>query len=502
MIVLKDINSLQPAAYNPRLADQERLDLVRLSLEKLGWLLPVYATQSGEILSGHQRHLVATQMGMTHVPVYVTPDYPESRRKALNILFNRATNDLQRHDTSFSITGKLKAAGDLRDFPVESKPLDYAPCLDARMRDIAPLLKANRGRWINASRNAAASMRAAGLSMPIVIDPDGVVVNGIGRLQDAAERDATEILAVDISKAEAEFARLMLNYLSMDFNIHERYADVLRHNSFRRAQGVKSSIGYAHCFEKFKVAKECDLAQPATAKVWRDHYGLSVLDWGAGLLQDTRRLEGIGVTCVPFEPYLLKPGTQEIYAEASRELVRSFLDEVAAGRRFTSIFQNSVMNSVPFHQDRLHIVQIIAALCHPGTRVHATAVSTNAARFEAGQEGGDTLGKGTQSTTTFQLNYEPNVLLGDYSKLPKVQKYHTPQEWRELWATAFQSVAIAANLTGGLLGVVCSDPLPVNPAKLRDAINFEFELPYPDGSRMGLSQEALAAFSKRLDITI
>ena len=55
-IELLPVSALRPALYNPREADAERLDLVKLSLRKLGFLLPLVATPDGEILSGHQRH--------------------------------------------------------------------------------------------------------------------------------------------------------------------------------------------------------------------------------------------------------------------------------------------------------------------------------------------------------------------------------------------------------------------------------------------------------------
>ena len=61
-------SALRPALYNPREADAERLELVRLSLRKLGFLLPLVATTDGEILSGHQRHAVAVDMGAARVP--------------------------------------------------------------------------------------------------------------------------------------------------------------------------------------------------------------------------------------------------------------------------------------------------------------------------------------------------------------------------------------------------------------------------------------------------
>ena len=90
---------LRFASYNPRKVDADRLALVRLSLQKLGWLLPAYATVDGEILSGHQRVFVARDLGYNHVPVVRLPAMPDNQRKALNILFNRSTNDFALNDT-------------------------------------------------------------------------------------------------------------------------------------------------------------------------------------------------------------------------------------------------------------------------------------------------------------------------------------------------------------------------------------------------------------------
>ena len=91
-VELVPVERLKPAGYNPR-ADAERLALVRLSLSRLGFLLPIVATPDGEILSGHQRHAVAMSMGARQVPVMFV-DIPQERRRGLNILFNRATNDI------------------------------------------------------------------------------------------------------------------------------------------------------------------------------------------------------------------------------------------------------------------------------------------------------------------------------------------------------------------------------------------------------------------------
>ena len=46
-IELLPVSALRPALYNPREADAERLELVRLSLPMLGFLRPVLPTTQG-----------------------------------------------------------------------------------------------------------------------------------------------------------------------------------------------------------------------------------------------------------------------------------------------------------------------------------------------------------------------------------------------------------------------------------------------------------------------
>ena len=62
-VTAEPVTMLRGSSYNPRQVDPRRLDLIELSLRKLGFLAPIYADADGEILSGHQRHLVAARMG-------------------------------------------------------------------------------------------------------------------------------------------------------------------------------------------------------------------------------------------------------------------------------------------------------------------------------------------------------------------------------------------------------------------------------------------------------
>jgi hypothetical protein len=81
---------------------------------------------------------------------------------------------------------------------------------------IEPLLDLNRGRWIQYAKRVAVSLYNKGIVMPIIVDVEGQVINGIGRLELLAERGhhTVDIITID-DPARAEFARMMLNYLSM-----------------------------------------------------------------------------------------------------------------------------------------------------------------------------------------------------------------------------------------------------------------------------------------------
>jgi hypothetical protein len=290
---LEDIEAVKPSTYNPRSADPERLDLIELSLRKLGFLAPIFADANGEILSGHQRHLVATRMGAKALPVFRTRPMDLAQRKALNIVFNRATNDFDWNSTPQKVTRELAA-------------------LD------------------------------------------------VHRLAEAIPDKAVE-----------------------------------------------------------------------------------------------------------------------------------------EGREWTSIFLASVLNSVPFLSDREHITVILQALCRPETKVYACASSVSETGWKQ-VNGKAFLNKSNSANIAFRLDYETGIRIGDFQDKPKVQKYHTQNEFHQLWTPFFRSVKVremSNNITA-----ICAHALPVDRDRLRAALEFEFDLPYPDGTRMGLVQEAIAAFETRLKI--
>ena len=500
-IELVPVSALRPAFYNPREADAARLELVRLSLRKLGFLLPLVATLDGEILSGHQRHQEAVGLGATRVPV-MRVDVPETQRRGINILFNRATNDIAVQDTERDM-GKALSGADVRaladklpDIPVDN-PAFY-PCMAADMRDVLPLARHNVFRFVRHAANVGRMLARLHVDLPIVATSDGTVINGVGRLEAAARKGRQQIAVVTLDEDKAALAAAMLNLLSMDFRFTGENADFLRYGAFRRAWLRRTFLGTAFVLPVYRHKRLSDVRLDAKFLArWKAACGESVLDFGCGQGDEARMLRQAGIRVTEFEPYPADGNT--VSREQGRASALGFLSAVRAGTQFSAIFVSSVLNSVPFPEDREHILRIVAALCGPETLVCATARGTKSSAWEW-FTAGEALSERASRGCNFPLGMEKGVVLGDLAASPKVQKFYEEGEFRDLFARHFGTVE--TGLTDGMVTARCRKPLLFQPRDLAASLRFEFNLPYPDGKRMGLVKQALDVFSVRLGLSL
>ena len=92
-----------------------------------------------------------------------------------------------------------------------------------------------------------------------------------------------------------------------------------------------------------------------TKKFWIKSYGSTVLDFGAGLLSETKLLQSVGVDCVPFEPFRLTKGTADIDRDLSVDTTKKFLARVASGVEFDSIFFSAIMKHLEENRKRFQL---------------------------------------------------------------------------------------------------------------------------------------------------
>lgn len=499
---LVGIDRLAPALYNPRETDPYRLKLICNSIERLGWLLPLYGTKAGdgfELISGHQRSLAASLLGYTEVPFIELPDMPINKRKSINILFNRGTNDFGITDSSNSSLQRIQAEQYdrlLAEIPVSE---NHYPCMNSDLFDLKTLYDKNQDRTINYARNAARTLSKHGVVMPIIVNKDTLeVVNGIGRVQYLLERGISRHSVVWLDPRHSELAKISLNLISMNFTLEKHYEDHLRFSSFRRPRNTRHSLGRGFVFKILKERRleDFDFTKKEGQELWRKSYGDSILDFGAGHLTESKMLAEAGFKVASFEPY--RVAGKDVCKKTSIECVKEFLEKVESGIKFDSIFVSSVLNSVPFRKDREHIIQICSALASRKTILYIAAMHRSHKSYVTSAIN-ERFDKIRATVLLFKLDYEEGIILGDFSESPKVQKYHSTQELHDVIKTAFNTVSV--KLYGDTCCATAKDST-YDPITLREALEFEFNLPYPDGSRMNLVKEAIEAFEKRLKIKL
>lgn len=507
------ISSLEPAAYNPRDSDPARLDMIELSLRRLGFLFPVYAN-GGRILSGHQRHLVADRMGLESIPVCQVPDVRNiDQERNLNVLFNRGTNEMRRTDFGKSLLSDLTME-DLEGLTKDLPEIDpgnesaFFRCAVAEQVPIKKLLEANVKTPANRyGQSIARALYTHGVMMPVLAREDGTIINGIGRLHEGARRGMSALSVVYLREEEVEAADVLVNRISMDFDMKEKYSDLIRygafrHNMLRRGRSTFTPLlGDGFRFEMPKNGRGFDIRKPGNIDKWRRIYGNSIVDFGAGHLTETRVLRSLGIHVAAMEPYYLPPGCNRPVPDESRQVVREFLADIAEGTRYDSIFLSSVLNSVPFEEDRIRVMRICHALAYENTRLRISALSRR--EGENLKTKGKEYGSLRKSTSiAFQADFEPNTNITSFSKWepPKVQHYYGEHELRDQLTPNWEKVSVKAG--SSTIRAKCEGPKPINVDELREALEFEYDLPYADGTRMGLVEEAKAAFSKRLDMSL
>jgi hypothetical protein len=465
--------------------------LLQLSLRKLGFIMPVYCLKDGLLLSGHQRLTASKALGLKEIPAMVI-DVAEKDIAGINILFNRATNDFNAFDTGSAAKGKLDytavidKAEALPDFEGEDW---YAN--NCQIRPLKDFGKNISDKYDKKATTMASSLLKMGITIPIVVSESGEVVNGLYRLFSAKENGVAEWPIITIPDEVAEVALTFLNYLSMDYHVDDDFAALLRYSAYRRPQNNRGAVPKAYRFwaNGCKTLMDADSYSVDYWRNFRDIHGMSLLDFGAGLGKVAPFLRGKEMDCIDFEPYRIDPtkDSGEPSPAYSKQKAIEFLDAIADGRRLTSIFLASVLNSVPFPKDRMAVLAIVHALSDKATAIYGTCRDISDFNYEYG---------GIRNANYFVFDSEPGVRVGDVMRNPKIQKFHTQEEATTMFSRLWQTIDYWPG--GNVFYFRLQNPKGINLNVLKQAIEIEFNLPYADGTTMNLVDYALECFGKRL----
>ena len=84
------INTLNPAVYNPRQATEKEIKDLTESIKKFGIVDPIIVNADMTIIGGHLRTKIATNIGIKEIPCVVL-DLSKEDEKELNLRLNKNT---------------------------------------------------------------------------------------------------------------------------------------------------------------------------------------------------------------------------------------------------------------------------------------------------------------------------------------------------------------------------------------------------------------------------
>lgn len=507
-VEIVDIDSIHIDKENPRSRDPLRFELVKQSIRVFGHILPTYVDPEGNIIiSGSQRTAAGRELGfpntaVTFLPVQKdTASTPALTRLGMNILANTITNDTTH--IGATIIDHLEAAeaerlvGLLADMP--TCPEEDWPVLSVVSESVAELLEANPEIDYLVTpgvRAASTSERSYKWTIPIVVTDGLKLVNGASRLAAAQLKHRETIECVHIKAGHAELAGKVMNKISMDHDLTAaaetfRSGPWLNHFRARTSLG-KTWNGWSH---PSLTANAFSLGYEPHRKKWIEEHGTYIADLGAGHIAQSGTLNVNGIKAVPFEPFVVPLGGQIPCIETTRKVCGKFLEEIARGRKFDSVFIADVLNQVPYRKDRFMLCTLGHALCSRSTNFYTKTMSEAHYKVHA------TTDRSTSTGTDPVLGPEERTLIfGISSGRPIIQKYHTKADLENilspLWRTCTYRHADRSWY------VKCQSPKRVNPSLLRSALEFEFNLPFHNGERLGLHEVACEAFSERLGMDI
>ena len=131
-IIQVDINNLKGFEGNPRKVTKSKLNLLRNSIDKFGYVEMIVVDEDNKIISGHQRVRVMKEMGKKEVKAVKIKGYNLNEKKALSIRLNKQAGEFDN-----KALGEWLKDIKIEDIDVELTGFDIGD-LEVKFDDIFP----------------------------------------------------------------------------------------------------------------------------------------------------------------------------------------------------------------------------------------------------------------------------------------------------------------------------------------------------------------------------
>jgi ParB family chromosome partitioning protein len=452
-----DITDIHGAEYNPRKITEEDLAALRESITRLGIVKPIIV-RGKTIVAGHQRTKSLRAIGVTRAPVYWlqtdTTTYDEVR-------FNQLHNgtDLDIGDEAIRITKPLSLGfNEIARDEIEGQLNGPG----AIIRKAICELIAKYGPW---------GACVATLSGEVIHASQYAI---------AAAVSGVPVTVYAVADEQKDFAQKMLSrvYGRFSYDAVERHTYV---QSLAQPNRRIEESGLAKLSRLYRYKVEPHLSKNQRHRL---------LDFGAGRGNCARRMRDDGYSVRDLE-FFRRTDKNEINKSAVHRMVSQLLHDTKTNGLFDAVVCQAVLNSVDSIEAQDAVVGCCNLFCKPGGTLIINGRSLE--QYTAS----------LRARSTDLRTRRPEFLDADgFSAIYRegkwfFQKYYSIEDARALIERfGFEVIECECNppAISNYWVIVAKKKHDLSKDDYRKYVEFEFELPWPDGSTVGMSEKVKQAF--------
>lgn len=478
MLSLKkiDIRNIVGDADNPRNINTVQYELLELSLRKFGLLSPLFITDKGLLLSGHQRTKTLRNLGQEYLYVCVIDSsrFDKSQINSLNFIFNKELQEISNVEMS-NEQELQKKYREIKDY------LLSLPDVDNKMQGLEniELISANelvldKQPTDVSIANSTALYNRIRQAIPLIIDANNVIINGGSRFKVYRDR-FQRIPCIRVPHVTADVFR----FITANYTLKGKEDNI-------RVEQRRHFIAWNENSKFLKILLNIKDKIPLKIlheRLYNEYP--SILDFGSGNgKQSVLQRYYKGVEHILFEPFACS-GTGIFSYHETYTSIKGLLDRLEDDKPFDLVRANAVLNSVPFEEDSQK-VELLLKFLSAGSK--SLVLSSRNKDFYLNWI------KSGNSVKVKDMQGASYISSGSKTK---VQRFHTADEL----ADKFQEGGLnILKIESGYVFIRVINPLyTIDKEELLDAVRFEFGINYYGRVFEDLRERAVELFGKRYD---
>lgn len=455
MIEYIDISTIKPASYNPRKISEEQFEHLQESVKLLGMISPILVnSKNNTIIAGHQRTKACKAVGVTRVPAI----FIDGVEIGDEIKFNQIHNAIDKLEEK-----KTYLRGDFpvdEFFEADSKDFTIGGTSAAYVKEICKL------------------MNKYGNSLSCIVCK-GEVITGENYAY------ACKLLNVPVNTMVVpdEKYEILKSYIYQDYG--EYSYDNIKRNTF--VQGLAQMHRLGSQKEGGRLNKSCLYENMVLPYMKNDKY--SILDFGCGkaayITSLKKRHEAVGIE-------FYNNNGHSIIVSKGNKMIDDFIMHVKEKGVFDIVVCDSVLNSVDSVKAENSVISCLNLFCKDNGKLFISGRPIDMVRARERME------KDTSNKLRYLEFLDDNNFTANFRK---GQWYFQHFNEREQIIAKLNELGFRVdNVCWGKINasswqIECTKVSNLTKEQYKAAVEFEFNLPLPNGRTYNRHKEVLELFN-------